>query len=349
MKKPLLYTYLNPSSFVLKDIEILEEEFDLSLHRFDVRSKYKLPFAFLKQIFFLIRNTRKQEVVIVQFAGYQSALPVLWARLFRKKSILVLGGTDCVYLPSINYGNFSKGFLAKCTSYSLKKATLLLPVSQTLVETDYDYQSDDFKKQGYKAFVKGDTAAYKVIHNGFKIDQWQPAEKEKNSFVTVAADLQTRFGIKLKGIDLILEIAPSLPDCQFYIVGGKNTTLETPSNVHLIETMPNNELPHFIATKEYYLQLSMSEGFPNALCEAMLCGCIPIVSAVGAMPEIVTDKGFILFKKDTNTLLNLIRSAKSMENHAMMAAESRDRIVTSYSFEKRKTTLLGVVHQLFLD
>ncbi len=349
MKKHLLYIYLNPSSFVLKDIEILKEEFELSTKRFDVRSKYKLPFAFLAQLLYLLWNTRTHDVVIVQFAGYQSILPIFWARFFRKKSILVLGGTDCVHFPSINYGNFSKRFLARCTSLSIKNATLLLPVSQTLVETDYDYQSDDFKKQGYKVFVKGETAAYKVIHNGFKTDQWQPDLKEKNSFVTVAADLQTRFGIQLKGIDLILEIAPSLPDCQFYIVGGKNANLDTPSNVHLIETIPNNELPHFIATKEYYLQLSMSEGFPNALCEAMLCGCIPIVSAVGAMPEIISDKGFILFKKDPGLLLDLIRTARSKENHALMAEQSRNRILYNYSFEKRKTTLLGVVNQLFLN
>ena len=42
----------------------------------------------------------------------------------------------------------------------------------------------------------------------------------------------------------------------------------------------------------------MSEGFPNALCEAMLSGCIPIVSNVGAMPKIVKETGYLLLKKD---------------------------------------------------
>ena len=37
-------------------------------------------------------------------------LPILFSKIFFKKSIVVAGGTDCVSFPSIGYGNFSNKF-----------------------------------------------------------------------------------------------------------------------------------------------------------------------------------------------------------------------------------------------
>jgi glycosyltransferase involved in cell wall biosynthesis len=53
----------------------------------------------------------------------------------------------------------------------------------------------------------------------------------------------------------------------------------------------------------------MAEGFPSAICEAMLCGCIPIGSNVAAIPYIIGDTGFVLHKKDTDKLVELCHTA----------------------------------------
>lgn len=340
--KKILYFHNGLSSFVKKDIEIIEKEFELIIFHFDVTNKKKVPFFFIRQFLFILKNLFNSNIYITQFGGYHSVLPSLIAKILRKKSIIVLGGTDCVSFPSIRYGNFFKKGLKIATTISLKNASLLLPVDDTLVEYKYDYQSNDFPFQGYKYFIKNIKTPFKVINNGYDSELWKCTKvKEPQAFVTVGANLGSRFGFQLKGIDLIFEVAPLLPECKFYIVGGSSINHKVvPRNIILLDPIPNTELADFISSKQFYLQLSMSEGFPNALCEAMLCECIPIVSSVGAMPFIVGDNGYILNKKSTRELISIIEEAlnPTKEINTKMI---RNRIEQNFNLELRRKTLLS--------
>ncbi|MFN5444623.1 MAG: glycosyltransferase [Crocinitomicaceae bacterium] len=342
--KKILYFHNGLSSFVKKDIEIIEKEFELIIFHFDVTNKKKVPFFFISQFLFILKNLFNSNIYITQFGGYHSVLPSLISKILRKKSIIVLGGTDCVSFPSIRYGNFFKKGLKIATTISLKNASLLLPVDDTLVEYKYDYQSNDFPFQGYKYFIKNIKTPFKVINNGYDSELWKCTKvKEPQTFVTVGANLGSRFGFQLKGIDLIFEVAPLLPECKFYIVGGSSINHKVvPRNIILLDPIPNTELADFISSKQFYLQLSMSEGFPNALCEAMLCECIPIVSSVGAMPFIVGDSGYILNKKSTRELISIIEEAlnPTKEINTKMI---RNRIEQNFNLELRRKTLLSCI------
>lgn len=349
MSNRILYFHNGLSSFVQKDIDILQSAFDLKIHFFQVKNKKKVPFSFISQKLFLLRYLFTTRIYIVQFGGYHSFLPVLFARLFFKKCIIVLGGTDCVSFPSIHYGNFYKSLLGYFTKFSLKNAHLLLPVDESLVHYKYNYQPNDYEYQGYKSYIPNIKTPYKVIYNGYDASIWtnDNLEKEKNSFVTVGANLGSRFGFTLKGIDLLFDVASLHPTCKFYIVGGsaiKNKSV--PENIYLLDPIPNNKLAQFLQTKAFYLQLSISEGFPNALCEAMLCNCIPIVSSVGAMPKIVGNKGYILEKKDVKYLSKIIDFAIQNVNLSKLGKDAREEIRTKYTLENRKVELLKSINEL---
>ena len=60
---------------------------------------------------------------------------------------------------------------------------------------------------------------------------------------------------------------------------------------------------------DIYINSSSSESFPNALLEAMACGCCVIGSKVGGIPELIThlDDGF-LFDSDNPAQLTEILS-----------------------------------------
>lgn len=349
MPNRLLYFHNGISPFAQKDIDILSTAFKLKIFHFEVKDKKKVPISFFSQLIIILKYLISTKIYVVQFAGYHSFFPVVFARLFFKKCVIVLGGTDCVSFPSIKYGNFYKFFLRFFTKFSLKHAHLLLPVDESLVYYKYNYQSNDNEYQGFKAYIPNIKTPYKVIYNGYDSLLWttENIEKEKKSFVTVGSNLGSRFGFMLKGIDLIFEVAKLQPNCKFYIVGGSNIKRKNvPENIYLVDPIPNNKLAEFLNTKSFYLQLSISEGFPNALCEAMLCKCIPIVSSVGAMPKIVGNKGYVLEKKNTEALSTIIHNAINNDDLLRLGLEASEIIKTNYTLSKRNLELLQIITSL---
>ena len=151
--KSLLYYDTGKSSFVIKDLTILKSKFTVIDYSFQA-SKLSLAYQLVKQFFHTIYHLPKCDAVIVQFAGYHSLIPFIFASWFGKKKIIIAGGTDCVSFPSIGYGTFQKLFLKWFTKKTFELASLILPVDETLIDYSYTYSNDDFPRQGYRNFVK---------------------------------------------------------------------------------------------------------------------------------------------------------------------------------------------------
>lgn len=346
-KERLLYFHVGLSSFVVKDIEIFREDYKVLDFFFDTHDKRKYPFRFLQQIGFLLRHIISAKLIVCQFAGHYAFFPILFSRLFFKRSVVIAGGTDCVSFPSIRYGNFYTRLLRATTTFCFRRCDLIIPVHQTLVEYDYTYQDKDYPKQGFRFFIPGIKTRCEVVYNGYDSDKWFcDTGKQAASFVTVGAGLGSRFGFELKGIDLIFEVASRFPEATFYIVGGGAIQKQPPPNVKLLDKIPNEELQRFLSRMRFYMQLSVSEGFPNALSEAMLCECVPIVSNVGGMPDIVSDTGFILKHKNADELSAIIDSALKSDALDSLGKHARERIKHNFTFENRKQKLLSLINKL---
>lgn len=352
MKKQILYFHTNLSSFVKKDIEILEKKFIVKQFLFNASSKALLPFVFAKQKLFLLLNVFNASLIVCQFGGYHSFLPVLFAKIFNKRSLIITGGVDCVSYPSFNYGYLHKFPLGLFTKWSYRLANHIAPKHDSLMMSEDNYYSVDFPKQGIKYFIPGLKTPFTAIHNGYDAEKWKRiSPKKKNTFITICGGWEYSFQQQLKGIDLIFAVAKFFQECQFLIVGvplasSEGTENKPPSsNIKFIPPQKNENLVNFYSEAEFYLQLSISEGFPNALCEAMLCECIPIVSDVGAMPEIIGDSGFILKKRDIDLLKKIIGEAMICDKETL-SKKAKKRIEENYTLEKREKKLLALSQSL---
>lgn len=335
-KKIILYTYNVYASFVRKDIALLEKHFIVKTFYFDPTNKYLVPWVFLKHFFFLLSNARKSNLLITQFGGYQSYLPSLIGKWFKKPTLIILGGTDCVSFPSINYGNFNKKILGAFTRWSYKRATHLSPVHSSLVEGPYTYTDDDYPQQGYKVFCPNVQAGVTELHYGYDSTLFKVGQsKIENSFIMVGYLNYPNY--YRKGVDLMIDLAKTKPNLTFTIVGGTIANLpidEVPTNVKLVDKVTYEELQELYAAHEFCMQLSICEGFPSAICEGMLCGCIPIGSDVAAIPEIIGDTGFVLRKKSNHELVTLINIALDSDKKQLSLA-ARQRIIDCYPPEER--------------
>lgn len=344
--KSILYFSPSASSFVVKDVALLKSKFEVhELHSNDFIGIHSLKEIFRQLIFIAKRNHWKNSIYVIQFAGFHAFIPVILSRLLGAKVAIIVGGTDCVSYPSLNYGNFNRKILGLVTCLCYKIADKILAVDESLLQFTNTYYSEDPVEQGIFSFCSINRKKCKVIYNGYDEKYWKADSNTRAyDFITVAAGISALSRFKLKGIDMMLHMAKRFPEKRFLIVGASSLpdTIELPDNVQLVPFATNDQLLDFYAQSHFYLQLSISEGFPNALCEAMLCGCIPIGSSVAAIPKIVADTGFILGQRNTDLLFQLVNNALQEKKRA----SPRDQIIHNFSLHLRKEMLLHEIATL---
>lgn len=335
----ILYTFPVRTTFIDRDLEMLRPVAEIKPLEF-TQSPIRLPFFFILQFFQLLWFLPRTSQYLCFFGGYHSVLPVWFAKTFGKKCTIQAGGTDCINMPEIGYGNFRKKWLRKATVYSFKNCSMILPVAEALVKQEYSFDPQINPKQGLLNLIPGLRTSIQVIPNGFDTDFWKNLGEERNtlSFISVATGTSNPSRAMVKGYDLIEKLAKDHPNWEFTLVGDSNYVSPN-SNVRVLGKMNPSELLKLYNSHQFYLQLSTSEGFPNALGEAMASGCVPIGSAVGAIPDIIGDSGIILTKKDLTLLESQIIDLMN-QNLADFSKKASQRILTIFNFEERKKALL---------
>lgn len=172
-----------------------------------------------------------------------------------------------------------------------------------------------------------------VIYNGVDLQQisgpmGQNASAEFPEFtgrqiVTCVANVR-----RVKGIDVVLRAAQlvckELPDTLFLIAGSLFEEGYSQELVGLVESLGLQKNVKFLQFVENpvpllkmstaFCMLSRSEGFCNALLEAMACGVPSVASRVGGNPEAISDgeSGFLVPVEDyqaaADRLLFLLRN-----------------------------------------
>jgi glycosyltransferase involved in cell wall biosynthesis len=183
------------------------------------------------------------------------------------------------------------------------------------------------------------------LPTGYDCEFWRPAGV-KIPVVLYVATVDDEVRARVKGLDLILEAARRLPESRFILVGissGMSKSANFPPNVVVHTAMPRPELLPFYQHAKVYCQPSRHEGLSNALCEAMLCGCIPVATDVGGNRTAVGDAGFLVDVEDENGLVESLRAG--LQKGEAEAVKARARIVSLFPMEKRHRDLLRLVEE----
>lgn len=318
----------------MQDINHLSKELKVTPYFFEVKSKVLVPFLMLKLFFFLL--TQPKQDYLISFGGYHSFIATLVAKWKGVRAFIILNGTDSVAIPDLKYGHLRGGALRYCCHKSYQWASKLLPVSESLMQTTNQYIRGKALSLGLLNEFNDLQTPFVIIPNGFDGAFWKTKKStESMSIVTVA----TRNRIEHKGVDLMLSLARLHPEWIFSIVGIESLD-GLPDNVNCLGYLPPEQLREVYANHTYYFQLSLWEGFGCALCEAMLCGCIPLVSNVNLLPKIVGDPSLVLEERDVALLEKLVMAAAESPHQREVF---RDRILKNYSIELRIQEIMKVL------
>jgi len=339
------------TSFVKKDIEILEKNYTLDIHHFKFKKKTGVLIAYLKLFFFLIRHSRKYALYITQFAGHVSLLPSIFSIFTKTKSLILVAGTDAANFPTIKYGNKQKLFQGQATSWSFRFCDFISPCHESLVEQDYSYDEMGSPKQGYRVFYKSSrNKPHLSIPYGFDASFFKrnpDIQRKKMSFLSIG-NLSVKTLFYRKGYDIIIQLGKLYPDITITLIGApENYSIpDLPENIKLLPYLSHEELINEFSSHQFYFQLSLMEGFPNALCEAMLCECIPIGSNVSGIPEIIGNTGYLLKKRDLGLLSQLIQKAQVNPELEELGKLARKRISENFTNEKRERKLCDLINNI---
>ena len=222
-------------------------------------------------------------------------------------------------------------------------------MSENLINSHSSYYDQDPGQQGIYHWCAPLDTACQVIPLEFNpvFFSRQKVERKENSFISVAFGIEGSSYIR-KGIDKVIMIADHFPQYTFTIVGCNEVDfpVRIPENVAVLPPVPYEQLPGYYSAHQYYLQLSIAEGFPSAICEAMLCECIPIGSNVAAIPGIISTNGFIVPERRDSVILETVEQAVDHPAKEVLGMAAREHIIDLFGPGTRERELVKMFESI---
>jgi glycosyltransferase involved in cell wall biosynthesis len=359
LKMPLKILFIkpSPSSFIHADQTILEKHFDVIpflLKQATGKRKYFLSLVSL--VSFLLKHGRKADIFACWFGDYHTAVMVAAARIFNKPTVVFAGGQEAVCYRELGKGVYLKKMRGFLVRYALRNCTLIIPNHASLIyHENFFYNPENPHIDGIRHYCGEIKGSYEVIPNGIdtsRINRLETISKEPGLVATIGTMHKTA-DFYNKGFDLFIEVARRCSDLKFVMIGLKKQLLEWTETTFKVSEIPNLLIiPSFCPTEvlnEYlnkakvYVQVSITEGMPVSLGEAMLCECVPVGSAVNGIPDAIGENGMVISKRDVTELEQAIRKAMCMDTGKL----AREHTLRNYSIDAREKRIVEVFNRYF--
>ncbi len=325
----ILFVRPSKSSFIQEDLKLLRKHFNVRVVDF-VLSIRKKPKETLKTMFNMLAGVLWADITFSWFADTHAFWAVRLSKIFRKKSIAVVGGYEVAKVPEIGYGALLNPRSTRIVKYVLENADRVLTVDNSL------------KKDAIKNLsVAGKNI--QTVPTGYDYEKFKPEGEKENLVLTVSVgDSWER--IRLKGLDTFVKSAEFLSDVRFLVIGIQGGALKklqdfASPNVEFLGSLLQDELIPYYQRAKVYCQLSMREGLPNAVCETMLCECVPVGTDVQGVRTAIGDAGFYVPYGDVEATVEAIKKALKSDN----GKAARERIQKMFPIERREKELLRII------
>ena len=351
----IFFVHQWPESYVTKDIEILKRKHEVRVCYFtpfnslnkkksDVLFKHKLNVFsaliwFIKSIYELIIGVIWCDVTFSWYGKMHAFFGIFFSKVFRKKSIVVSGG-DEVEKGMINdkpWGSCSHPIKKWFVFYVFKNADLILAHSKYNLNSTINN-------------AKADPNKVRLIYHGIDTDLFQPVPGIQRKNLVVSVGNINEENLYRKGLLYFVKSAKYLPEIQYLLIGKflepkavRQIKSIAPSNVRFIDGIYGNDLVKVFCNAKVYVQPSLCESFACSMAEAMLCECIPVVSTLAALPEVVGEAGIYVDNLNPQGIAEKIEQALQ---HPELKVMARKRIENEFSLKIRTQGMLRAVYEL---
>jgi glycosyltransferase involved in cell wall biosynthesis len=322
--------------FVHNDLwGFVQTDRDLFAERYTITERYERPLYHIRPLG-LWREVAAHDLVFCWFASWHSLLPVLFARVQGKPSVVVIGGYDVANMPAINYGHQRWGWNKWIGRVVMNSATILLA----------------FSHHGKEEAIRNVGLPYgrvQVIYLGVSDPFVAVPQGDRRTIVLTVGNV-CRDNLLRKGHEPFVQAAAHLPNVEFVLVGRwLDSAIDylramAPSNVTFTGWVSEEKLLDYYREASVYVQASAHEGFGLSVAEAMLAGCIPVVTRVGSLPEVVDNCGIYIPSNQPQDVAAAIRQALTLSDSIRQRA--RQRIQSMFPLSHRRQALYALIDSL---
>ena len=307
----------------------------------------KSPFLFISLLFWLIKNDLKKTGHFIRCFALIPASFYILSQLKKEKP-------DVVHLFWGHYPSLV-GFLVKRVLKNSK-------ISMFLGAYDLEYNlniSKDLAKNGDFIFTHAKanipqlnkmnikTDGINVIHRGINIKDLslviENIDKKSNQIICAGRFLPDKGFDKV--IDIFSKLHKNINSSNLVLVGygsaqsdleKQTIDLKIESNVTFTGYLSQNDVLKFMVESDIFLFLSSKAGerLPNVVKEAMLAGCICIVSNTPGIDELIEHgkTGFIIEENNYDLIPNLISSLDEIKKEEIRT-NAKEFILKNFDVE----------------
>ncbi len=122
-------------------------------------------------------------------------------------------------------------------------------------------------------------------------------------------------------------------------------TMGLSDHVKLTGWIPHHELPGYLTCLKLLVVPSYNEGLPNVMLEAMACGTPVLVTPIGSIPDVLTDKetGFVIQDNSPARLAEYIVETLESPQLRRIVTNARTLVETEFRYEKLKETWKEII------
>lgn len=307
----VLFVYGGMTGFVARDLNYLSRRFQVA--------ELQMTSAF-GPLRGLIAGLRSCDTLYCWFAGRHAFIPVLLGRLLGLRIVMVAGGYDVACEPEIAYGSMRPGWKRPLTRALLRAAHTVVCVS-------------DFNREEAIRNAGVPPEKILVVRHGFPDTRTEPAASKERIVLTVGEVM--RDNLDRKGLAAFARASRLVADARWVVAGrviddtGVTLAALGGGNLEVTGYLDGRELLDLMRRAKVYVQASRHEAFGCALAEAMVEGCIPVVTERGAMPEVVGASARFVPWSDPDALARAVR--ETLDADSAVGDAARERILSRFS------------------
>jgi glycosyltransferase involved in cell wall biosynthesis len=291
--------------------------------------------------FFIVTTRKKVDCFIFFVGGDTLALPMITARILKKKVFILFAGSIIKTLES------KKDPLG----YGLK---MLRYITCSFAHTLIVYAEGLIKDYSLERWTRKITIAYNhfIVFDRFRIEKEYPVREFIVGYVG-------RFDEE-KGIMHLLHAVPDIvknnPDVSFLFIGDGEqrnviehyiTDKGMRDTIILSGWIAHELIADYLNRMKLLVIPSYTEGLPNVMIEAMACGTPVLATPVGAIPSIIRDEetGFIMENNTPACIAANVVRALSYPLMETIVENAKMRVEKDFTFESAVTRMKDVLDE----